>query len=804
MTKLLDRTLLVVAWQALSWAAFGASNDPESAVSNPIGPVRGGSLVVAGRPWTPRDSVVTRYFFPETLSVSPDGAYFFFVTVHGDLSCDCEVWELSVYATEDVRRALAHGPASQGSPVSPLRTLRRVSGGGTYTFAIWDPHWERDGTSISFEDASEKGGQQLYLFEVRSGVLTALTHNAYEMDSIQRMGDTIISNLLVPVPDAAPGYPAHVITKSELQEMMLPAGSRRKITTFVSYRGRPPWEITSTDFLNSAYLWFSADGRRALTLRLPKAAPASWATYEKLQGLSDYGISVTDFSRFELIDAEHGRSEPLFDAPTGLATSVGEQEWRRGVYEQALWATDQRHVILVNTALPIVAGRDPERRSMSYIVGYNVESGQWAEIEPLASQERSGGALRTVVQVGWLALGKELLVRHTVAGRPAAGTVYTLSGDRWVGHEVASTVKLPEPPKPRGLDGRLSVTLRQSANDPPIVVASDGHHQLAVTAPDPALQGVWLARQEPFQWREPSGRLETGGLLLPRDRDARSKLPLVIQAYEYSADEFNPDGMDHDTYAAQALVAHGIAVLNVDIPAVGAPPHELGTPREVTEFSERVTSAAQALAERGLIDLARVGLIGFSRAGFNTYYVITHPGQNPPAAAVIDDGFSGTYNTYLDAEATSTLGRVAWEPLYGGDFWHHKAAWLEREASFNIDHVQTPTLFTIHSRDSLPHAAATIGAFQLNDRPLEYLLYPMAHHQLHLPRQRLASYEATVDWMSFWLQGYEDPSPQKVDQYKRWRVTKANWEKQKAWEAAGHPSGSPPDAGWQPPENKKN
>lgn len=773
-----------VAWVTLAWPSFAVPKDAEAAVNHPTGSAPGGSGDFAGRPWTPRDSVATRYFDPETIKVSPNGAYFFFVTVHGDLSCDCEVWELTVYATEEVRRALRQmTAASRASSVRPWRTLQRRSGGGTYTFAIWEPTWEPDGESISFEDASEKGGQQLYAFRVRSGVLAALTHNAYELDSIQHRGDTIISNLLIPVPDAAPGYPAHAITIPELQYMMRPAGAARRTTTFVSYRGSSPWEIKNSDYY-APLLWFSPDGRRAVTLRVPKELPASWATYEELQRLSEYGRgSVTDFPGFALIDAEHRQSEPLLDAPTGLATGVGQQEERRGVYEQAFWGTDQRNVILVNTALPIGPGRDPERASMSYIVGYNVDSGHWKEIEPLVSQQPSG-ASRIVTQAGWLTPGKEFLVRHSVAGQPADGTVYTLKGDRWVGRTVAAAVKLPGPPKPPALAGGLSVTLRQSANDPPVVVASDGRRQLAISAPDPALEGIWRARQEPFQWREPSGRLETGGLLLPRERDAGIKLPLVIQAYQYSADEFNPDGMSHHAYAAQALVARGMAVLNVDIPAVGVPPLELGTPRELTEFSDRITSAAEALAKRGLIDLARVGLVGFSRGGFNTYYAITHPGQNPPAAAVMDDAFSGTYNTYLDAEAISTLGRVAYEPLYGGDFWHHKATWLEREASFNIDHLKTPTLFTIHSRAALPHAEATIGLFQLNDRPLEYLLFPMATHQLHMPRQRLASYEATVDWMAFWLQGYEDPSPEKAGQYARWRKTRAEWDKTQANEKA--------------------
>ena len=83
-------------------------------------------------------------------------------------------------------------------------------------------------------------------------------------------------------------------------------------------------------------------------------------------------------------------------------------------------------------------------------------------------------------------------------------------------------------------------------------------------------------------------------------------------------------------------------------------------------------------------------------------------------------------------------------------------------------------------------------------------MFPEGGHGLEMPRERFASQEATVDWMSFWLQGYEDPDPAKAEQYKRWRVMQADWEKQKAREAAGHPAGSTPGAAPEPAENKKN
>jgi hypothetical protein len=33
-------------------------------------------------------------------------------------------------------------------------------------------------------------------------------------------------------------------------------------------------------------------------------------------------------------------------------------------------------------------------------------------------------------------------------------------------------------------------------------------------------------------------------------------------------------------------------------------------------------------------------------------------------------------------------------------------------------------------------------------------------------------YERNVDWFRFWLQAYEDPSPEKAGQYRIWREMK--------------------------------
>jgi hypothetical protein len=43
-------------------------------------------------------------------------------------------------------------------------------------------------------------------------------------------------------------------------------------------------------------------------------------------------------------------------------------------------------------------------------------------------------------------------------------------------------------------------------------------------------------------------------------------------------------------------------------------------------------------------------------------------------------------------------------------------------------------------------------------------------HVMRNPAERLASQMATIDWMRYWLQNYEDSDPTKAEQFVRWQV----------------------------------
>jgi hypothetical protein len=96
--------------------------------------------------------------------------------------------------------------------------------------------------------------------------------------------------------------------------------------------------------------------------------------------------------------------------------------------------------------------------------------------------------------------------------------------------------------------------------------------------------------------------------------------------------------------------------------------------------------------------------------------------------------------------------------------------WLESSPGFNLDKVHAPVLITALGRPSLLLMWGAYAGLRYLHRPVDLVLLKSEEHVLTNPEARLASQGGTVDWFRFWLQGYEDHSGAKSEQYMRWRA----------------------------------
>lgn len=749
------------------------------------GDIASANELTAQRAWTAHDSIAVRYIvvsgeYPGTLQDgtgkeliewSPDGSRFFFVARRGEVDCDCNVYTLFVHATEDLKRV----PPAYSARAS--RTVELASSRSDPWYqGIVQPRWESD-DSILLLGVRGSDPRQVYRLDLSSGALTALTHSASDVWTYSAHGDSIVYSTLRKVPNRDLNtYP--VVAVDADQVIQLAGVDKQLLDLSVSYRGSPARSIAESFHL-VAGPWIAPGGKHALVAGLTDGEPLSgdWETYEVRP--SKYWRTT---GRFLLIDLQSGAMTPVLDAPTGKATRAG---WPSD--PEVLWSSDGRRAILINTALPITSAEE-DRKNTSYIVELDAVTGDWAIVEALVPAPRNAGTpketVSTVSGADWVRRDEAFRVKRTTwegPGPPSISTtVYSRSGTGWRAR-AGGSLKKQDPDR-----SEVAVVVRQSADDPPMPVATYRGREVPLLQPDPALNGIWRAPVRRVEWREKDGRTIAGGLMLPREVSAPP--PLVIQAYHYQPGLFRPDGSAPTAYAAQLLVSAGIAVLDLDIPAVDRDADwrrkVSGTVHEGVSFVERIDAAVAALASQNLIDPAKVGLVGFSRGGFMAYYAITHPGETPLQAAVVADAYSGSYGAYVADAATApfwTTGDGGYETYYGGGtFWQNKAAWLEHTPGFNVDRVTTPTLFTAHEVSTNLFSLETLGAFRINRRPFEYWTFGVGSHQLQRPKERIVSIEGSVDWMRFWLLHAQSDEPQKARQYERWRKIRSDWEKQRA------------------------
>jgi dipeptidyl aminopeptidase/acylaminoacyl peptidase len=191
------------------------------------------------------------------------------------------------------------------------------------------------------------------------------------------------------------------------------------------------------------------------------------------------------------------------------------------------------------------------------------------------------------------------------------------------------------------------------------------------------------------------------------------------------------------------------------------------TAEEAPAMVRAFESAIDALDAQGLIDPDEVGIIGFSRTCYYIESALIHAPRRY-AAAVIADGVDESYLQYL----LFGEGRASREEevIYGTQpFGPGLQKWVETAPGFNLHRLQTPLLIQAIAPPAILEEWEIYASLRLQKKPVEMIYFPRGQHILQKPLERLASQQGDVDWFRFWLQGYEDRNPAKLEQYRRWR-----------------------------------
>jgi hypothetical protein len=310
----------------------------------------------------------------------------------------------------------------------------------------------------------------------------------------------------------------------------------------------------------------------------------------------------------------------------------------------------------------------------------------------------------------------------------------------------------------------FQITVEESVSDPPRLVATNKTKSRVIWDLNPQLRNVELTEASVYTWKDREGQGRRGGLFKPHNYTPGKRYPLVIQTHGFLESRFSPSGIYPTAFAARALAAVGIVVLQVSEHVC-----RVSTSTEADCAVSGYEAAANQLVSEGLVDPGRIGIIGFSRTGFYVMQMLTAGSVHIRAASYTDSTLEDylQYMTTLD-RGGNAVAQDSDTVIGARPFGEGLQEWLKRSPGFNLDKVTAPLLVVGEGPFSLLCMWGPYAGLRYLHKPVDILMLNTQQHVLTNPAVRLASQGGSVDWFRFWLQDYEDPDPAKAEQYIRW------------------------------------
>ncbi|MHB1273966.1 MAG: Atxe2 family lasso peptide isopeptidase [Rhodanobacter sp.] len=317
---------------------------------------------------------------------------------------------------------------------------------------------------------------------------------------------------------------------------------------------------------------------------------------------------------------------------------------------------------------------------------------------------------------------------------------------------------------PCGLSSTVLVCVTAAANQPPRLerIALESGERHVLFDPNTALAEDIRRTVRPrlLRWSDGAGHQFTGQYF-PARRQAAGPSPLVVNYYSCSG--FLRGGVG-DEWPFASLAEDGVSALCIN--------YVRPMPADVVKRSNlglsAVRSVVDLLASQGEIDRRRVGMGGLSFGSEIALWIATHS-DLLAAVSVTSPAVSPTYYLFNSMKRDSfTAGlKKIWNlgsPAQTPTRWHILSP------AYDLDKFHAPLLLQMPEQEyfySLDYAIPL-----LLDHRADMYVFPNEPHQKFQPKHKLAAYERNLDWFRFWLQGYEDPSQDKHEQYVHWNVMK--------------------------------
>ncbi len=377
---------------------------------------------------------------------------------------------------------------------------------------------------------------------------------------------------------------------------------------------------------------------------------------------------------------------------------------------------------------------------------------------------------RTIADIRWRPGSDEVVFTTTDYDRGRAQSIYRWNVATGIVHPIVVSDGLVSGSQrhwdvPCALSADTLVCVAAEADRPPRLEAIDiesGQRRI-LFEPNKGLEAD-IAATAParlLRWKDGQGREFTGQLFEAQGVGGSDPPPLFVTFY--TCQGFLRGGLG-DEWALASLAEQGISALCIN----ALPGFRLDYVERHDQGRAAVESVVALLSEQGRIDRRRVGMGGLSYGSEVTLWTLAH---SDVIAAASVSSISTTPSYYLLNSLRDTFRSQLGQMWQLGAPEETPGRWREISPVFQLDRIRAPILFQLPEQEFrmlLDYAVPLLRRHQG-----DLYVFPEEAHIKFQPRHKLAVYERNTDWFRFWLQGYEDPSPDKAGQYRAWRRMKS-------------------------------
>ncbi len=299
---------------------------------------------------------------------------------------------------------------------------------------------------------------------------------------------------------------------------------------------------------------------------------------------------------------------------------------------------------------------------------------------------------------------------------------------------------------------------KERFEDPPAWFAG---HSLAeakrVAGMNPFIGDYAWGRGELIDFVSENGDSLQAALFYPANHDPATTYPMIVYTYEIVSTQLHGfvTPTERSYYNAAAWTAQGYFVLYPDIVYRGRDPGRSAV--------AAVAPAVNAVVRRGLVDPARIGLVGHSWGGYQATYIPTQT-----------DIFTASVAGAPITNFLSFAGAIHWRPgipefdhwetgqaRMDVPYWEDLDAYLRNSPAAHIDKLKTPMLMMFGDDDGTVDWHQGIEFYNFARRAgrddFVLLVYPGEDHGLRKKENQIDYHRRILEWFGHWLKGDKAP-----------------------------------------------